>query len=63
MMISLTRELTIVVNAPPTTTPTARSITLPRLMNSLNSSINFLFDLIRFLLVDLSFSLSIISSL
>ena len=37
MMISLTRELTMAVKAPPTATPTARSTTEPRLMNSMNS--------------------------
>ena len=35
--MSLTRELTMAVKAPPTATPTARSITEPRLMNSINS--------------------------
>ncbi len=35
--ISLTRELTIVVSAPPTATPIARSMILPRLINSRNS--------------------------
>lgn len=34
-----TREVTIELKAPPTTTPMARSTTLPRLMNSLNSLI------------------------
>ena len=34
---SLTRELTIAVKAPPMMIPTARSMTEPRLMNSLNS--------------------------
>ena len=37
MTISLTREVTIEPKAPPMITPTARSMTLPRLMNSLNS--------------------------
>ena len=32
---------TIDVNAPPMITPTARSITLPRVMNFLNSAKNF----------------------
>ena len=36
MMLSVS-EVTMDVNAPPMMTPTARSITLPRLMNSLNS--------------------------
>lgn len=35
--MSFTRELTIAVNAPPTATPTARSTTEPRLINSMNS--------------------------
>ncbi len=38
--MSLTRELTMAVKAPPTATPIARSTTEPRLMNSLNSLIN-----------------------
>ena len=38
LMISLTSAVTMAVNAPPTTTPTARSMTLPREMNTLNSS-------------------------
>ena len=37
MIKSLTNELTTVVNAAPMTMPTARSNTLPRAMNSLNS--------------------------
>ena len=37
MMISLTKELTMAVKAPPTATPTARSTTEPRLINSMNS--------------------------
>lgn len=37
IMMSSTRDLTIVVKAPPTATPMARSTTLPRLMNSANS--------------------------
>ena len=36
MMLSVS-DVTMDVNAPPIMTPTARSITLPRLMNSLNS--------------------------
>ena len=39
--MSLTRELTMPVNAAPIIIPTARSMTLPREMNSLNSPINF----------------------
>jgi hypothetical protein len=39
MMISATSELTIFPNAPPITTQTARSMTLPRMANDLNSSI------------------------
>ena len=39
MMLSVS-EVTIAVNAPPIITPTAMSITLPRLMNSLNSLSN-----------------------
>ena len=38
VMMSFTSELTMPVNAPPTMMPTAMSITLPRAMNSLNSS-------------------------
>ena len=34
---SFTREVTIALNAPPTTTPTARSMTLPFMIKSLNS--------------------------
>ena len=41
MMISLTKEVTIAVKAPPTATPTAKSTTLPRLINSLNSLTTF----------------------
>ena len=40
LMMSLVSDVTIEVNAPPTITPTAMSITLPRLMNSLNSERN-----------------------
>ena len=39
IMISSTKEFTILVNAPPITTATARSITLPLEINSLNSFI------------------------
>ena len=39
MMMSLTRELTILPKAAPTITPTVRSITLPRIANSRNSYI------------------------
>src|SRR5277367_1171427 len=38
MMMSLTSELTIAPNAAPMMTPTARSTTLPRIANFLNSS-------------------------
>ena len=37
MTMSLTSELTIAPNAAPMTSPTARSTTLPRMANSLNS--------------------------
>src|SRR4051794_6329105 len=37
MMMSLTREVTTPPNAAPMITPTARSRTLPRIANSLNS--------------------------
>ena len=37
MMMSLTSELTMAVKAAPMMMPTARSMTLPREMNSLNS--------------------------
>ena len=43
MMMSLTRESTIRPKAPPMITPTARSMTLPRAMNSWNS-----FSILRF---------------
>ena len=36
-MISLTSEVMILLNAPPMMTPTARSMTLPRAANFLNS--------------------------
>src|SRR5580698_8000530 len=38
MMMSLTKELTIAPQAAPMMTPTARSTTLPRMANFLNSS-------------------------
>ena len=41
MMMSLTMEVVILPNAPPMTTPTAMSITLPRMAKVLNSSKNF----------------------
>ena len=41
MMMSLTREVVILPNAPPMTTPTAMSMTLPRMAKALNSSKNF----------------------
>src|ERR1051326_2634405 len=37
VMMSLTSELTMLVKAAPMTTPTARSTTLPRMANFLNS--------------------------
>ena len=37
MITSPTMEATILPNAPPITTPTARSMTLPFIANSLNS--------------------------
>ena len=58
IMMSLTRELTIEVKAEPTTTPMARSMTLPRLMNSLNSSMNLRFLAMRILFCSLSLDLS-----
>ena len=39
-MMSLVSEVTMAVNAPPMMTPTAMSMTLPRMMNSLNSLMN-----------------------
>ena len=42
MMMSFTNEVTILPKAPPTITPTAMSITLPRMANSLNSFKNLL---------------------
>src|SRR5262249_37659043 len=41
MKTSFTSEFTIAVNAAPITIPIARSMTLPRMMNFLNSSKNF----------------------
>ena len=41
LMILAVRAVTMPVNAPPVMTATARSMTLPRLMNSLNSAKNF----------------------
>ncbi|MNL80668.1 hypothetical protein D3C87_2075760 [compost metagenome] len=40
VMMSSTRDLIMLLKAPPITTPTARSITLPFIANSLNSLIN-----------------------
>lgn len=37
IIMSLTREVTMAVKEPPTATPTAKSKTLPRSINSLNS--------------------------
>ena len=42
LMRSFVSEVTIAVNAAPMMTPTAISITLPRLMNSLNSLMIFM---------------------
>ena len=41
MMMLSTREVVILPNAPPMTTPMAMSITLPRMAKSLNSFRNF----------------------
>ena len=41
MMMSFTREVVILPKAAPMTTPTAMSITLPRMANSLNSLKSF----------------------
>ena len=41
LMMLVVRAVTMPVNAPPMMTATARSMTLPRLMNSLNSAKNF----------------------
>ncbi|EJW98040.1 hypothetical protein EVA_13855 [gut metagenome] len=43
---SLTSESTIPLNAPPMTTPTAMSMTLPRMAKSLNSCKNFFIDIL-----------------
>ncbi|MNT28403.1 hypothetical protein D3C72_1640890 [compost metagenome] len=40
--MSSTSEVTILPNAPPITTPTARSMTLPLMANSLNSLIKLI---------------------
>ena len=48
LMTSSTRAVTMAVNAPPMTTPTAISSTLPRMAKALNSSKNFLIPLISF---------------
>ena len=45
LMMSSTSAVTIAVKAPPMTTPTAMSSTLPRMANALNSSKNFLMPL------------------
>ena len=55
MTTSLTRELTIEVKAPPMMIPTARSITEPLLMNSLNSLMIFGSFFERFLESSLAF--------
>ena len=47
LMMSLTSAVTMAVNAPPTTTPTARSMTLPREMKTLNSSSQLGFFMIQ----------------
>ena len=47
-MMSPTSELTMAVKAPPMTTPTAISSTLPRMAKALNSSKNFLMPLTLF---------------
>src|SRR5699024_6095453 len=41
LMMSLTREVVMELKAPPMTTPTARSMTLPRMAKALNSRKNF----------------------
>ena len=43
MMMSAVRESAMALKAPPTMTPTAISITLPRAINCLNSATNPLF--------------------
>ena len=45
LMIFVVSAVTMDVNAPPMITATAKSITLPRLMNSLNSLRNFFMTL------------------
>ena len=45
LMMSSTNAVTMAVKAPPMTTPTAMSSTLPRMANALNSSKNFLMPL------------------
>jgi len=45
LMMSSTNAVTMAVKAPPMTTPTAMSSTLPRMANALNSSRNFLMPL------------------
>lgn len=45
LMMSSTSAVTMAVKAPPMTTPTAMSSTLPRMANALNSSRNFLMPL------------------
>ena len=45
LMMSSTSAVTMAVKAPPMTTPTAMSSTLPRMANALNSSKNFLMPL------------------
>ena len=50
LMILETKDLTMAVNADPTMTPTAKSITFPRAINSLNSlSIESPFPIIKVL--------------
>lgn len=56
---SLTRELTMAVKAEPTTTPTARSMTLPRLIKVINSWLK-LRPLVRSFLRLLGFSSAVI---
>src|SRR5882724_1773435 len=47
MMTSATSELTILPNAAPITTPTARSMTLPFIANSLNSEAKLMVRVLR----------------
>lgn len=54
---SLTREVTMAVKAAPTTMPTARSTTLPRLINSLNSFKIGCSFLVIFLSLSVAFSM------